>query len=513
MTRPTVRITDTTLRDAHQSLLATRMRTEDMLPAAELMDQVGYHSLEVWGGATFDACMRFLNEDPWQRLKVLREAFRKTRLQMLLRGQNIVGYRHYPDDVVEEFVKRAVANGIDIIRIFDALNDVRNLEKAMRSVKKEGAHAQGTISYTVSPLHNVDHFVDLGRVIREMGADSLCIKDMAGLISPYDAFRLVVELKEKVGLPVQLHSHYTSGMASMAYLKAIEAGVDVVDTACAALSQGTSQPSTDSLVAALAGTPYDTGLDLGLLSRISAHFKEVRSKYHLPVEVVAGVDTDVLNYQIPGGMISNLASQLAEQKASHLLPRVLEEVPRVRAEVGYPPLVTPSSQIVGAQAVLNVLLGERYKMVSTEFRNYLRGLYGRPPGEISPDLRRAVLKGEEPVEVRPADLLKPQLEEARKELGDTAEKEEDILTYILFPNVAREFFQRRKNPQNPPGGDAEKGAAGPAAGADHGSGMPAGGVQSSGTLPAASSRQAPELDGMHTVDGSLLLEEEGVYPA
>ncbi len=438
-------ITDTTLRDAHQSLIATRMRIEDMLGAAEIMDQVGYHSLEVWGGATFDTCLRYLNEDPWERLRRLRGIFKKTRLQMLLRGQNLVGYRHYPDDVVEEFVKRSVGNGIDIIRIFDALNDVRNIEKALICTKQEGAHAQGTISYTISPLHDLAHFVQIGLDLKQMGADSICIKDMAGLIAPFDAVELVCQLKQKVGLPLQLHCHYTSGMAAMAYLKAIEAGVDVIDTAAAPLSLGSSQPSTDSMVAALAHTPYDTGLDLKLLAEISAHFKRALKKYEMPPGFFMGVDTDVLTYQIPGGMISNLTTQLAEQNSTHLLEEVLKEVPRVRADLGYPPLVTPSSQIVGTQAVLNVLLGERYKMVSTEIKNYLRGLYGRPPGKVNPEVLSRVLKGEQPSDVRPADLLKPLMEEARRKLDGLMVQEEDILSYIIFPQVAMEFFKRRRN--------------------------------------------------------------------
>jgi oxaloacetate decarboxylase (Na+ extruding) subunit alpha len=436
-------ITDTSLRDAHQSLLATRMRLVEMLPIVELMDQVGYHSLEVWGGATFDTCMRFLDEDPWDRLRQLRKGLKNTRLQMLLRGQNIVGYRHYPDDVLAEFIKKAVFNGIDIIRIFDALNDLRNMEQAIILTKEEGAHAQGTISYTISPLHNNDYFVRIGRDLKELGSDSICIKDMAGLISPYDAFELVDRLKKEVGLPVQLHCHYTSGMASMAYLKAVEAGVDVIDTANAALAMGASQPATDSMVAAFQGTPYDTGLDLQLLSQVSEHFKEISCSYEIPREVM-GVDTNVLSYQIPGGMISNLTSQLAEQKATHLLKEVLAEVPRVRADLGYPPLVTPSSQIVGTQAVVNVLTGERYKMISTEIKNYLRGLYGKPPGEVNPDLLKKVLKDEKPISGRPADLLKPQLVEAKKEIVDYIEQEEDVLSYIIFPNVAVDFFKRRK---------------------------------------------------------------------
>ncbi|NLA04447.1 MAG: pyruvate carboxylase subunit B [Firmicutes bacterium] len=442
--RKKVGITDTTLRDAHQSLLATRMRLGEMTPAAELMDRVGYHSLEVWGGATFDACMRFLDEDPWERLRRLRSLFKQTRLQMLLRGQNIVGYRHYADDVVQEFIKRAVGNGIDIIRIFDALNDSRNMEQAMRATKEEGAHVQAALSYTISPLHNITHFVELAEVLRGMGADSICIKDMAGLLSPADAFELVRRLKAEVGLPVQLHCHYTSGMASMSYLKGIEAGADVVDVVSATLSLGTSQPPADSMVAALQGTPYDTGLDLQMLARISEHFKGVAGCYEIPRNVIMGVDTNVLRYQIPGGMISNLSSQLAEQDALDLLPRVLEEVPRVRADLGYPPLVTPSSQIVGTQAVVNVLLGKRYKMVSTEIKNYLRGLYGRPPGEINPAILRQVLGDEKPVTARPADLMEPQLPAARHEIAEYMVQEEDLLSYILFPNVALDFFKRRR---------------------------------------------------------------------
>ncbi len=436
-------ITDTSLRDAHQSLLATRMRLTEMLPILEIMDQVGYHSLEVWGGATFDACMRFLDEDPWDRLRQLRKNLKNTKLQMLLRGQNLVGYRHYPDDVLAEFIKKAVANGIDIIRIFDALNDLRNMEKAIYCTKAEGAHAQGTISYTISPFHNIDYFIRVSRDLKDLGADSICIKDMAGLISPFDAFELVGKLKEQVGLPVQLHCHYTSGMASMAYLKAAEAGVDVIDTANAALAMGASQPATDSMVAAFQGTIYDTGLDLELLSKVSAHFQEISCGYEIPREVM-GVDTNVLNYQIPGGMISNLASQLAEQNATHLFKDVLAEVPRVRADLGYPPLVTPSSQIVGSQSVANVLTGERYKLVSTEIKNYLRGQYGKPPGEVSPDLLKQVLKDEKPITGRPADQLKPQLAEARKDIEEYIEQDEDILYYLIFPNVAVDFFKRRK---------------------------------------------------------------------
>lgn len=469
-----VGITDTTLRDAHQSLLATRMRTDEMLPITAEIDQVGYHSLEMWGGATFDTCMRFLHEDPWERLRILREHFKKTKLQMLLRGQNLLGYRHYPDDVVEAFVHYTVKNGIDIIRIFDALNDIRNLETAIKAAKKAGAHVQAAISYTISPLHNIAHFEELAFKLEEKGADSICVKDMAGLISPYDAFMLVKGLKAKLKIPVQLHSHFTSGMAAMSYLKAIEAGCDVVDTAISSLSQGSSQPPTDSIVAALKGTPYDTGLDLERIARIGDYFKNIRVGYDVPPDLVMGVDTAVLSYQIPGGMISNLTSQLAGQNAAHRLREVLEEVPRVRAELGYPPLVTPSSQIVGTQAVMNVLTGERYKVILTEVKNYLKGLYGQPPGEIDPDLQRKVLKDEQPFRGRPADLLEPQLEKTREEVQNEITSEEDLLSYILFPPVARAFFKERSGQKQSPGaraqttlpkqaaGNAQKPAAAPA---------------------------------------------------
>ncbi len=435
-------LTDTTLRDAHQSLLATRLRLEDILPVVELMDEAGFHSLEVWGGATFDTCLRFLNEDPWERLRELRKRFKKSKLQMLLRGQNLVGYRHYPDDVVREFVKRAVGNGIDILRIFDALNDVRNMEKAIEVAKTEGAHVQGTVSYTVSPIHTAESFVETAQDLADLGADSICVKDMAGIITPYDAEVLVRRLKEALGLPVQLHCHYTSGMASMAYLKAVEAGVDVVDTAISSMALGTSQPPTESLVAALAGTPRATGLDLDLLARIAEYFKEVRKRYGA-VDVGTTVDVNVIRYQIPGGMYSNFVSQLAQQKALDRLPDVLAELPRLRREMGYPPLVTPSSQIVGSQAVLNVLTGERFKMVTNETKAYMKGLYGRPPGPVDEDVRRKVIGDEEPVTVRPADLLPPGLDEARREAAPLAESEEDVLSYVLFPQQARKFLEER----------------------------------------------------------------------
>ncbi len=498
-----IKITDTTLRDAHQSLMATRMRLVDMIDILEKMEHVGYHSLEVWGGATFDSCLRFLDEDPWERLWTFKKIFKKTKLQMLLRGQNLVGYRHYADDVVEEFIKKAAAGGIDIFRIFDALNDVRNMAKSIEATKKEKAHAQATISYTTSPFHSIDSFVDLAKTLQEMGADSICIKDMAGLLSPYDSYELVKKLKKNLKIPVQLHCHYTSGMASMAYLKAIEAGADAIDTATAPLSLGTSQPPTDTFVAVLKGTSYDTGLNQALLSEISQHFKEVRKNYVIPLEVAAGVDTNVLNYQIPGGMISNLSSQLKQQQASHLINEVLEEVPLVRQELGYPPLVTPSSQIVGTQAVFNVVLKERYKMVSKEVKNYLKGNYGNPPATINKKLQEKVLgKKEAIITCRPADLLPPQIEEAQTEIKDLAEKEEDVLSYILFPQVAKSFLRRRRGLEPPFVFPEEKKE----------------GAKTS-NMPGSNSERKKEndFDKLYLLDESLLLEDKErkitVYPA
>ncbi|MGE5486153.1 MAG: oxaloacetate decarboxylase subunit alpha [Ignavibacteriales bacterium] len=438
-----VRITDTTLRDAHQSLLATRMKTADMLPIAEKMDAVGFHSLEVWGGATYDTCMRFLNEDPWERLRAIRAAFKKTKLQMLLRGQNLVGYKHYADDVVEEFVKRAVANGIDIMRIFDALNDVRNLEKAMEVSKREGAHVQATVCYTISPVHNVEHYVERAKVLVGMGADSICIKDMAGILYPTDAYEIVKRIREELGVPVQLHCHYTSGMASMSYLKAIEAGCDVIDCAISSMALSTSQPPVETMVAALGGTTYDTGLNLELLSDIADYFRGVRKNYAEFDLASPTVDTNVLRYQIPGGMISNFISQLGQQDALDRLRDVLEEVPRVRRDLGYPPLVTPSSQIVGTQAVFNILAGERYKMVTNEVKAYMRGLYGNPPAPVDEAVRKKIIGDEQPVTGRPADHIEPALEQAKKESAAYAESMEDVLLYALFPQVALKFLQER----------------------------------------------------------------------
>lgn len=442
MTMKKVGITDTTWRDGHQSLLATRMKTEDMLPIAEKMDEVGFYSMEVWGGATFDTCMRFLNEDPWKRLDKIKQVLKKTKTQMLLRGQNLVGYKHYADDVVEEFVKKAVAHGMDIFRIFDAMNDVRNLQKAMEVARKEGAHVQATISYTISPVHDLDYFLKMAQNLVDMGADSFCIKDMAGILKPYAAYELVSELKKRYGLPVQMHTHYTSGMASMMYLKAIEAGADVIDTAISALSLGTSQPATESMVATLAGTPYDTGIKMEPLTEIAEYFKEVRKKYQKFDVYKAGVDTNVLLYQVPGGMLSNFISQLQQQNALDKLPAVLDEVPRVREDLGYPPLVTPTSQIVGTQAVMNVLMG-RYKMVTNEVRNYMKGLYGATPAPVNEELRKQIIGEEKPITRRPADYLEPQMEQARREIGIYLQKEEDAISYAIFPQVAKKFLEEQ----------------------------------------------------------------------
>lgn len=436
-----VGITDTTLRDGHQSLLATRMKTKDMLPVAEQMDEMGFHSLEVWGGATFDSCMRFLNESPWERLRVLRKAFKKTKLQMLLRGQNLVGYKHYADDVVEAFVAEAAQNGIDIFRIFDALNDVRNMQKAMEEVKKNGKHVQATISYTLGPIYDLNYYLKMGRELKELGADSICIKDMAGILTPYAAYDLVKALKKELDLPIQMHTHYTSGMGAMMYLKAIEAGADVIDTANSALALGTSQPATETMIAVLNDGPYHTGLDLAQVSNLADYFKDVRKNYAQFDVYKSGVDVNVLRYQVPGGMLSNFITQLSQANSLDKLEDVLNEVPKVREDLGFPPLVTPSSQIVGAQAVLNVLAGERYKMVTNEVKNYMKGLYGQAPGKVNDEIRKKIIGDTEPVTVRPADLIPPQMEEAKKEIGDLAKNREELIMYILFPQVAKPFLE------------------------------------------------------------------------
>lgn len=442
-----VGITETVCRDAHQSLIATRMTTEEMLPALPMLDKIGYHSLEVWGGATFDACLRFLNEDPWERLRKIRAAAPKTKLQMLFRGQNILGYRHYADDIVEYFVQKSVANGIDIIRIFDALNDVRNLQTAINATKKEKGHVQAAISYTISPVHNNEFFVKLAKEYENCGADSICIKDMAGLLTPYNAFELVSTLKKAVKIPIQLHTHYTSGVASMTYLKAIEAGVDVVDCALSPLAMGTSQPPTEPLVETLKGTKYDTGLDLDALTEVSDYFKPLREKYlasGLMNTKVLGVDINTLKYQVPGGMLSNLVSQLKQQGKEDKFDEVLKEIPRVRKDLGYLPLVTPTSQIVGTQAVLNVIMGERYKMVSNETKGICRGEYGRTPVPIDEEFRKKIIGNEKAITCRPADLLKPELDNMRKECAEWIEQDEDVLSYALFGQVAVKFFEQRR---------------------------------------------------------------------
>ncbi len=445
-----VKITETVLRDAHQSLIATRMTTAEMLPILEKLDQVGYHSIECWGGATFDACLRFLNEDPWERLRTLKKHMPHTKLQMLFRGQNMLGYRHYADDVVQYFVQKSVANGIDVIRIFDALNDIRNLKTAIDAAKKEGAHTQVAISYTLGDVFTEEYYVNYAKQIEEAGADSICIKDMAALLTPYATERLVRALKANVKLPIQLHTHYTSGLASMCLLKGIEAGADVIDTAMSPLALGTSHAPTESMVAALQGTPYDTGLDLMLLTEIRSYFMELRQKYldsGLLDPKMLAVDANALIYQVPGGMLSNLLSQLKQAGKEDKLNEVLQEVPRVRKDAGYPPLVTPTSQIVGTQAVFNVIMGERYKTVTKEFKGIVRGEYGRTPVPIDPAFRKKIIGDEKPIDCRPADLLEPEMDKLRKECAEWITQDEDVLSYAQFGQVAVKFFERRRNQQ------------------------------------------------------------------
>lgn len=447
-----LKITDTILRDAHQSQAATRMRLEDMLPACELLDNMGYWSLECWGGATFDACMRFLNEDPWERLRALRKAMPKTKLQMLLRGQNILGYKHYADDVVEEFCKKSIENGIDVVRIFDALNDPRNMAAAMKYTKEYGGICEAAISYTVSPVHNEDYFVKLAVQLQEMGADVICIKDMANLLLPYDAYSLVKKLKANIDVPIHLHTHNTTGTGDMTNLMAATAGVDIVDCALSPLANGTAQPATESLVATLKGTERDTGLDLEQLSKAAAHFRKVANKLKADGVLdpkVLNVDTNTLLYQVPGGMLSNLISQLKQANAEDKYYDVLAEIPRVRKDFGYPPLVTPTSQIVGSQAVLNVVSGERYKMFPKESKGLLRGEYGALPAPVNEEVRKKAIGDEEVITCRPADLLEPELEKYREEIKDHIEKEEDVLSYALFPQVAMKFFESREAAKNP----------------------------------------------------------------
>lgn len=445
---PKLKITETVLRDSHQSLIATRMTTEEMLPILGTLDKVGYYSLECWGGATFDACLRYLHEDPWQRLRILRDNIHNTKLQMLFRGQNLLGYRNYPDDVVQYFIQKSVADGIDILRVFDALNDPRNLETAIRAAKREKAHVQAAICYTTSPVHNTDTFTEYAERLQELGADSLCVKDMAGLLRPYEAYQLIKALRNACpGMPIQLHSHSTAGLASMTLLKAAEAGVDMVDTAISPLALGTSLPPTESIVATFSGTPYETGLNEEELQNASRYFSTLRKKYLrsglLDPEILK-VDVTALYTQIPGGMYSNLLAQLKQMGKVDLLPRVLEEVPHVRQDAGYPPLVTPTSQIIGNQATANVLTGQRYSTVSEEFKQLIGGYYGKTPAPINPAFSRQILGAEEPITYRPADRIEPELEKLRAKVAPYAEQDEDILTLALFDDVAIRYFEWRR---------------------------------------------------------------------
>ena len=459
-----VGITETILRDAHQSQSATRMTTEQMLPIIDKMDQVGYHSVECWGGATFDACLRFLKEDPWERLRKLRDGFKHTKLQMLFRGQNILGYRHYADDVVEYFVQKSIANGIDIIRIFDAFNDLRNLETSVKACKKEGGHAQIALCYTLGEAYTLDYWKEIAKRIEEMGADSICIKDMAGLLVPYEAEALVKALKASTKLPIQLHTHYTSGVASMTYMKAVEAGCDIIDTAMSPFALGTSQPATEVMCETFRDTPFDTGLDQKLLAEIADYFRPIQEealKSGLLNPKVLGVNIKTLMYQVPGGMLSNLVSQLKDAHAEDKYYDVLEEIPRVRKDFGEPPLVTPSSQIVGTQAVLNILMGERYKMITKESKALLHGEYGQTVKPFNPEVQKKACGDETPITCRPADLLKPELREMEKEVARYKQQDEDVLSYALFPQVAVDFFKYREAQQekvDPTRADTKAGA-------------------------------------------------------
>ena len=449
--KKSLKITETVLRDAHQSLIATRMTTEQMLPIIPKMDKVGFNAVECWGGATFDACLRFLKEDPWDRLRKLRDGFKNTKLQMLFRGQNILGYRPYADDVVEYFVQKSIANGIDIIRIFDCLNDLRNLETAVKAANKENGHAQIALSYTLGDAYTLDYWKDMAKRIEDMGAKSLCIKDMAGLLVPAKATELVQALKESVEIPIDLHTHYTSGVASMTYMKAVEAGCDIIDTAISPFSMGTSQPATEVMVEAFKGTEYDTGLDQAKLAEIADYFRPMREdalKSGLMNTKVLGVNIQTLRYQVPGGMLSNLVSQLKEMGQEDKYEQVLEEVPRVRKDFGEPPLVTPSSQIVGTQAVLNVVSGERYKMVTKESKKLLSGQFGQTVKPFNPEVQKKCIGDEKPITCRPADLIKPQLADIEKEMAQYKQQDEDVLSYALFPQVATEFFKYREAQQN-----------------------------------------------------------------
>ncbi len=438
-----VQISELVLRDGHQSLIATRMRTEDMLPVAKKLDRIGFWSLEVWGGATFDTCIRYLREDPWERLRALRKAIPNTRLQMLLRGQSLLGYRHYPDDVLRAFIKKSADLGIDVFRIFDALNDIRNMKAAIKEVKKAGKIAEGAISYTTSPVHNIEYFVNMAVELANLGCDTIAIKDMASLLTPFETGELVKAIVSQVSLPVHIHSHATSGLGSLVQMKAVENGALILDTVNSSFSEGASHPTTESMVAALKGTPYDTGLDLAAMEEIAQILKGIRKKYWQFESEFTGVDTRVLVNQVPGGMISNLANQLKEQGALDRMNDVLNEIPRVREDLGYPPLVTPTSQIVGTQAVLNVITGQRYKSVSTEVKNYLMGRYGKAPGSVNSQVQSIAIGNQEVIEVRPADLLQDELGRLHEEIGSLARNDEDVLTYAMFPDIARAFLEER----------------------------------------------------------------------
>ncbi|WP_213357216.1 oxaloacetate decarboxylase subunit alpha [Enterococcus casseliflavus] len=444
-----IQFTETVLRDGQQSLIATRMPTSDMLPILKTMDQAGYHALEMWGGATFDACLRFLNEDPWERLRAIRKEVKKTKLQMLLRGQNLLGYKNYADDVVADFVTKSVENGIDILRLFDALNDVRNLETAIRAAKAAGGHCQTAISYTTSQIHTVDYFVDLANKMADLGADSICIKDMAGVLTPQTGYELVSRIKDAVDLPLEVHTHATSGIAEMTYLKVAEAGADIIDTAISSFAGGTSQPATESVAIALEDCGFATGLDLQKVAEIAEHFNPVRDRFReegLLNPKVKDIEPKTLIYQVPGGMLSNLLSQLTEQGLQDKYEEVLAEVPKVRADLGYPPLVTPLSQMVGTQALMNVISGERYKLVPSEIKDYVKGLYGQSPAPISDEIKETIIGDAEVITVRPADLLAPQLPAFKEEIAEYAKSEEDVLMYALFPQQAQDFLGRREDP-------------------------------------------------------------------
>ncbi len=444
-----IRITETVLRDGQQSQIATRMTTEQMLPVLEQLDNAGYHALEVWGGATFDSCLRYLNEDPWERLRTIRNAVKHTKLQMLLRGQNILGYRNYADDVVREFVQKSIENGIDIIRIFDALNDPRNLQTAVAATKEFGGHAQVAISYTTSPVHTVDYFVHLAEEYAKLGADSICIKDMAGVLTPQTGYDLVKGIKARIDLPLEIHTHATGGISEMTYLKVAEAGADIIDTAVSSFAGGTSQPATESVVMGLEDLGFETGLNLKEVEKVASHLNTVRDHFRsegLLNPKVKDIEPKTLIYQVPGGMLSNLLSQLSEQGLDDKYEEVLAEVPRVRADLGYPPLVTPLSQMVGTQALMNVISGERYKIVPNEIKDYVRGLYGRPPAPLAEGIKEKIIGEEEVMTIRPADLIEPQLPKLREEIAQYAKSEEDVLSYASFPNQAKDFLGRREDP-------------------------------------------------------------------